>query len=109
MRVDNCSERTVVMRATVEYVRLVPADQDPAKIEEYTNDLNQCGSGTIFRLSAIQEQMDRRFTDHDADDYDDLPGASCFCEHIHETFVREATERDEAVFGVRAGKTKKAS
>lgn len=101
MRLDGSPVRTVVMRATVEYVRLVPEDQEPAKIEEYTNDLNQCGSGTIDRLSDIAERMVRRYTDHDAEDYDSLPGSSCFCSHVHETFVREATERDEEMFGIR--------
>ena len=101
MRAENCSQRTVVMRATVEYVRLVPDDQDAATIDEYTNDLNQCGSNTIDRLDRISEQMHRRYTDHGAEDYDSLPGASCFCSFVHETFVREATEHDESMFGIR--------
>lgn len=106
MTSDGCSGRTVVMRATIEYVRLVPSDQSPAQIEEYTNDLNECGNNTIERLHDILEQMGRRYTDHDAEDYDSLPGSPCFCSHVHETFVREATDHDESMFGIRACEAK---
>lgn len=77
-------KRTVVIRATVEYVVEVPEDWEAHDVEFNRNE----GSGCANR---IQTEMERLATAH-----------GCLCGLVDFAFVREASIEDEATLGVRS-------
>lgn len=80
-------QRTVVIRATIEYVVTVPECWAPDDIEFYRNESSVCANSSREELARLFEYAER----------DDTP---CMCDRVGYEYVREATEEDEAACGV---------
>lgn len=80
---DGCTMRvrTVVVRATFEYIRKVPENWDAHLIEFHLNESSSCADNI---LADISEQAERR--------------RGCACGMQKGTYLREATEEDEENF-----------
>jgi len=74
--------RTVVVRAVVEYVHVIPEDWTPESVEFHLNEGTWC-----FCPSDLQQHLDAHTGQEDG----------CLCFHGGRVeYVREATEQDEA-------------
>lgn len=74
-------ERTVLIRATIEYVVAESACDSIADIEKYRNNSNYCKSSIIDEILDLGRRN------------------ICLCDAVKFEVVREATERDEADVG----------
>ena len=81
-------KRTVVVRATVEYVVTVPEDWDAHMIEFHRNDGSWCAGNGLSEIGRLAEYLDR----------DDAP--ECGCSLATWEYVREASPEDEHACGV---------
>lgn len=75
-------ERTVVVRAIIEYVVSVPEDWDTSIIEFHREDSSWCASNGLGELTKLHERLEK--------------SDACGCSLISYRYVREATEEDEA-------------
>jgi hypothetical protein len=74
--------RTIVVRLTIEMVRVVPEAWDSDQIAFHMNDSSWCASNIISEIDAM------------------FGGdARCLCGNMHSEFLREATEADELYYG----------
>lgn len=73
-------ERTIVVRATIEYVVTVPEHWDAHQIVFHRNDGTWCASNGLAELAALAERLDAV--------------NSCPCSYVEYGFVREATIED---------------
>ncbi len=75
---DDCVmyERTVVLRATIEYVVRVPKHWDVHQIEFYRNEGSWCGSNGIDELERIKQKRDEK--------------GACMCSMVSYEYVDEA-------------------
>jgi hypothetical protein len=90
----NCviRQRTIVVRAVIEYVTTTVEDNDEEKILFHYNEGTHCADNDIEQLHELVERI------NSADE--DFTGSRCMCSHVRHEFVREATEWDEKVLGV---------
>ena len=70
--------RTVVVRATIEYVVNVPEFWTPEDIERHRNESSWCALNGVNELDELHDRT-----------------GTCFCGRTHYQYVREATEQDE--------------
>ena len=70
--------RTVVVRATIEYVVSVPANWLRENIEFHRNDSSWCCGNMVNELTALKD------------------GGDCLCSRVQFEYVREATEEEHA-------------
>lgn len=90
-----CRIRSVVIRATVEFVYEVPQNWDADSIEFNLNDGSRCCGNTVKWLSRLQDCMN----DDNRPDIENHPNG-CWCEKIEHEYVREATAEDEQYFAL---------
>lgn len=74
--------RTVVVRASFEYVITVPDSSTAEEIEEHRNVTRWCGDNGVVEIENILEKRD------------------CACGFLKTAFVREATPEDENTFSI---------
>lgn len=72
--------RTVLVKATIEYLIEIPEDWDTDQIEFHRNEGNWCSNNLINELQSLEDK-----------------GVD-FCNHSYFEFVREATVEDEHDF-----------
>lgn len=70
-------ERTIVIRATIEYVVDIPEDWDRDQVEFHRNEGSWCSSNFINEMKTLEERI------------------GCLCSLTDFEYIREATEEDE--------------
>jgi hypothetical protein len=76
-----CRDKTVVVRATIEYVVKVPEFWDDYNIECHRNESSWCSDNIIGELEELEEKH------------------GCLCNFVNFEYVREATKEDEEKMG----------
>lgn len=95
-----CRTRTVVVEYRVRIVERLPESWDARQIEFHHNDSSWCASNGLDLIAETQERIDanveaaKRGESHSTDRY------ACPCGFVTAQYVREATEEDEAAWGV---------
>lgn len=85
-------KRTVVVRATLEYVVVVPECWSARDVEFHRNESSWCANNIAAELKKLFEHAE-----HD--------GVPCGCHRTQFEYVREAEENDEAECGVYVGES----
>jgi hypothetical protein len=93
--------RSVVVRLTVEYVKLVPESFDEEMVNFVANEGTRCIDNSIHELNERSVRWEEQAR---GDEGPEVYGISCFCGHASEVYVREANEHDEQVHGVYVAK-----
>ena len=75
-------QRSVIIKIEIVMERMVPESFSPGGIEFHMNDSSWCASNIIDELQAMFGTNER-----------------CLCNHFEGTYIREATEKDEAMYG----------
>ncbi len=76
-------DRTVVMRAIIEYVTVVDEDEEPGFIDQLYNHSDTCKDLVFDEIKRVMDHSDY-----------------CMCDRIHVHYVREATPEDEDRDGI---------
>lgn len=75
-------QKSVIVKIEIEMERMVSEDCMPEMVEFLMNDSSWCASNIIHELQAMFDSSER-----------------CLCPYFQATYVREATEADEATYG----------